>query len=493
MRTRRLLVVDDDAHILEVLAMRLSAMGLEVTAARSQRSALAALDVQSFDAALFDLRMEPLNGLAFMEEAHRRQPRLPVLIMTAHGTIANAVEAVQRGAFDYLTKPFVSEELRSKIERALSERRWARDRNLLRAVGEALGSSGTRERLLEAVAQATVEATEAERAAVFLVEQGRLKAAAGAGDSGAGLASLAGAAQAAIEKREAATLTSAEGRVMLAAPLLVDGKAVGAVVSESPNAVAPTEDELELLALFSSQAAAALKNAHDLARLRSGALAALGRMATEVAHELKNPLGGLKLYARHLEHRLGQIGDGPGLAVAQKMGAAIDHLAELVTDITAFGRPRELRREPIDVNGLLEECLALAQDRVADKRIHVERRLEPAMRALPLDARELRKVFLNIIVNALEAMDPGGALTLRTTEDAERGVEITVEDTGTGMSEETRARIFDPFFTTKVSGTGLGMAIARSVVDRHGGHLDVQSEVGRGTRVRVHLPREERA
>jgi len=104
-----------------------------------------------------------------------------------------------------------------------------------------------------------------------------------------------------------------------------------------------------------------------------------------------------------------------------------------------------------------------------------------------LDSRELRKVFLNLISNALEAMDDEGSLTLRTRAQ-DRFLETTVEDTGCGMSDETRARAFDLFFTTKDTGTGLGMAIARSVIEQHGGRIEIRSQIGRGTEVRVLLP-----
>src|SRR5206468_441142 len=162
---------------------------------------------------------------------------------------------------------------------------------------------------------------------------------------------------------------------------------------------------------------------HELERLRSGALAALGRMATQVAHELKNPLAGLRLYARHLEQRLLKTGDGEGAALAQKISSTVDHLAAVVSEITAFGRPPELHRAPVAVHSLLDECVSFA-------------------------------------------------------------------DTGVGMADETLARIFDLFFTTKPQGTGLGMAIARSVIDLHGGELTVHSVVGQGSRVVARLPLE---
>jgi signal transduction histidine kinase len=486
-KNARALVVDDDQGILEVLEMRLQSMGLEVSLARNYQDAITLLDDRGFDVALFDLRMEPINGLKLMAAAHERQPRLPVLIMTAHGTIDNAVEAVRQGAFDYLTKPFVPEELRGKVGRALSQRRWTRDRTLLKAVGDALGSSGTMERVLDAVAQATVEATEAERAVVFLLEDGHLVPMASAGAAPGAIDDLAlTAAEVINQKMPAAAVADADGRVILGAPLFVGGGAAGALVVETR--VVPTADDLDVLALFSSQAAVALKTTRELERLRSGALTALGRMAAQVAHELRNPLGGLKLFAEYLEDRLAKAGDTEGSDVAGKISREVDHMADLVREITQFGRPGSLRRIPTNLNGLMESCLVLAQARVTGTEIKVVLALDTALPEAALDPREIRKVFLNLIVNALEAMSAGGTLTLRTRP-AERGfVELAVEDTGCGMSEETHARSFDLFFTTKESGTGLGMAIARTVVEQHGGRMEIRSQIGRGTQVRVLLP-----
>jgi signal transduction histidine kinase len=488
MSAGRALVVDDDPGILEVLEMRLQSMGLDVALAQNYRDAVLLLDGRAFDVALFDLRMEPVSGLKLMEAAHQRQPRLPVLIMTAHGTIDNAVEALREGAFDYLTKPFVPEELRGKISRALSERRWARDRTLLKAVGEALGSSGTMERVLDTVAHATVEATEAERAVVFLLEEGRLVPMASAGAAPGPIDDLARTAMTVIEQKIPAAVTDAEGRVRLGAPLFVGGGAAGALVVET--SVAPTPDDLDLLALFSSQAAVALKNTRELERLRSGALAALGRMAAQVAHELRNPLGGLKLFADFLEHRLGQAADAEGVDVARRISREVDHMAELVREITQFGRPTTLRKAPTSLNGLVESCLDLAQARGTGKKLDVALELDASLPPAMVDSRELRKVFLNLIGNALEAMEDGGTLTLRTRV-GERGfLETMVEDTGCGMTDETRARAFDLFFTTKDTGTGLGMAIARAVIEQHGGRIEIRSQIGRGTQVRVLLPLE---
>jgi signal transduction histidine kinase len=485
----RVLVVDDDAAILEVLEMRLGAMGFDVIATTDARRAVTLGGEQRFDVALFDLRMDPLDGISLMEAVHARQIRLPVLIMTAHATIETAVEAVQRGAFDYLTKPFVRDELRAKIGRALATRRWARDRERLLAVGQTLASSGIMGRTLDAVAQAAVETTEADLSVVFQLEEGRFVPMASAGVVPASWPALEEAAAQAMQKGTPVTRAAPDGRVIVAAPLVVQRGPAGALVIETPGRVEPSDDDLELLALFSSQAAVAIRNTHELERLRSGAIAALGRMAMQVAHELRNPLAGLRLYARHLEQRLQRSGDHDGEGLAAKITATIDHLAAVVSEITSVGKSPELRRVPTALGPLLDECVAFARARVMDATLEVVRRDDPACPEASVDARQLRKAFLNFILNGLESLGDRGRLTIRTAYAAEtRTITVTFEDTGCGMSEETLSRAFDFFFTTKPEGTGLGMAIARAVIEGHGGRLSVHSVVGEGTRVIVTLP-----
>ena len=169
----RALVVDDDRHILEVVTFRLQSLGLEVTATGDPSKALQALRKERFDLALFDLRMTPLDGIELMVEALDIIPTLPVLIMTAHGTIENAVQAMQRGAFDYIVKPFRGDELTTRVQRALADRRLARSLERLQAIGRLLSSTGRLETILEAIVQTTLEATEAEGCAILLAGKKR--------------------------------------------------------------------------------------------------------------------------------------------------------------------------------------------------------------------------------------------------------------------------------------------------------------------------------
>ena len=332
----------------------------------------------------------------------------------------------------------VRDELRAKIQRALATRRWARDRERLLSVGETLASSGVMARILDAVAQAAVETTEAERCVVFQLENERLVPMASAGSPPPSWAELEAAAGTAMGKGMPTSPPGPAGRVVVAAPLVVQRGPAGALVIETPPNMVPSEDDLELLALFSSQAAVAIRNTHELERLKSGALAALGRMAAQVAHEVKNPLAGLKLYARHLEERLRERDDEPGAAVAGKIVATIDHLAAVVTDVTAFGRPAELKRAPTAIHPLLDECISLARGRAACDGIDIVRTWDLACPELMVDGKELRKAFLNVILNGIEALAPGGAL-YRRIGNSSTGPDATIRvDSRCGAGRFTR-------------------------------------------------------
>jgi signal transduction histidine kinase len=467
-----ILVVDDDPQILEVLDIRLSSLGLEVTATGDPGHAVAIAASIRLDAALVDLRMGPPDGMLLTE-----------------ATIESAVQAIQRGAFDYLTKPFIPGELQGKIARALSVRRWARDRERLLVIGEILASSGNLALVLEAVAKAAMESIDAARCVVFQREADKLVAVASAGVPGQSRESLEGAAAQAMDKGAPLTVLGTDGGLLVAAPLVVERGPAGALVIETSSRVEPGQEDLELLALFSAQAAGAIRTTHEYQRLRGGALTALGRMATQVAHELRNPLAGILLYARHLEHRLARGGDGEGAETARKISTAVERLGAVVSEITAFGRPPALHRARVALPPLLDECLTFARARHPTGSVEIAQRYDPACPEAFVDARELRKAFLNLILNALEALDRPGRLTISTIYTAATGgVTVRIEDTGGGMSAETLARAFDMFFTTKPEGTGLGMAIARSVIERHGGELRLESLHGRGTTVSVRLP-----
>jgi signal transduction histidine kinase len=214
-------------------------------------------------------------------------------------------------------------------------------------------------------------------------------------------------------------------------------------------------------------------------------LAGIGRLTHHVAHELKNPLGALKLYTLLLERQL-RDAKPDSRDLVEKIGRAIDHLTSVVGEVTAFGPAGTLERQVVAVGALLDECLAAVAERTTAAQIEVVRRDEPGV-GVRGDARALRQAVRAFIDNAVDAMPRGGTLTVSLARDG-RTLAITVADSGAGLSPAARARLFEPFFTTKPDKVGLGATIAGHIIEQHGGRIAVRSEPNAGTTIRIALP-----
>jgi PAS domain S-box-containing protein len=222
---------------------------------------------------------------------------------------------------------------------------------------------------------------------------------------------------------------------------------------------------------------------------RNRALAAVGQMTAQVAHEIKNPLGGVRLAAQVLARKL--HGDEQSLEVIHRIENSVDHLNRIVAELNQFARPQELTLAPVRLDRLMDELLEMVGDRVVDKHVRVVRRYAEDLPDGQVDEGELRKAFINFLINALEASPEGAELEVAVEalgDGPDAAARVTIRDEGKGMGEETLRRLFEPFYTTKAHGTGLGMAIAKKIVDLHKGRIEVRSRVGTGTTVTVVLP-----
>jgi len=237
------------------------------------------------------------------------------------------------------------------------------------------------------------------------------------------------------------------------------------------------------------------------AALRRGeALAAVGEAAAQLAHEIRNPLGSIRLGVEMLrEYTVNE----DGLRTIGLVERGIHHLNKLVVDVTQFSRRRELDATETDLHELLDSSLDLVADRVQEKQTPVEKLYAPGTITGNWDEEQLREVFVNLIGNAIDASGPKSPVKISTElvgtdsgvksiaapmrMEGER-VRIMIVDNGSGMDAKTQARLFEPFFTTKKRGTGLGLSIVRQIVDLHGGTIDVESELGKGTTFRIELP-----
>lgn len=220
---------------------------------------------------------------------------------------------------------------------------------------------------------------------------------------------------------------------------------------------------------------------------RNHALTAVGQMTAQIAHEIKNPLGSIRFAAEFLKRKTG-TDNSDDVSTIQVIERSVDHLAAIVTELSEFARPKQLNRAEIDLNDLLDELLPMVADKLNAKQMRVEKHYSPGVPPGSYDATELKKLFLNLIINAIEASEPGSSIELRTKLNGEREVSVDIVDHGCGMDIETQRRLFEPFYTTKEKGTGLGMAIAKQIADLHSGDLSVVSQAGAGSTATVKLP-----
>jgi len=222
-------------------------------------------------------------------------------------------------------------------------------------------------------------------------------------------------------------------------------------------------------------------------------LAHLGKIAATVAHEINNPLHGVFTYIRLMERKLQEGVPGPEQAAKfgeylATMGREVERTSAIVFNLLEFTRPKAPNPKRVDLRKTIEESLVLVQNLLKSNRIEVRMEMQPAPE-VEVDPAQIKQVFLNLLVNSCEAMETGGTLTIRSWGiHKDRTSVVEIGDTGPGIPEEHMRRIFDPFFTTKGKGTGIGLSVVRSIVQRHGGKVEVDTGKDRGTRFRIVLP-----
>src|SRR5882672_8467636 len=238
----------------------------------------------------------------------------------------------------------------------------------------------------------------------------------------------------------------------------------------------------------------------EAALRRSEALAAVGEAAAQLAHEIKNPLGSIRLGVEMLRDH---VVSEDALRTIGLVERGIQHLNKLVVDVTQFSRRRQLDVGEADLHELIDSSLELVTDRVREKETPIEKNFAPSPIRGAWDDEQLREVFMNLLANAIDASEPKSPVKISTeiveTDSRARSIEtpgrmhgervrILLTDYGSGMDSKTQARLFEPFFTTKRRGTGLGLSIVRQIIDLHSGTIEVESARGMGTTFRIELP-----
>ena len=538
MAGERVLVVEDSLDIMSFLAEDiLPYHGYQVVTAQNGKQALNRLSSENLDLLLVDLELPDMSGMDIVRTVQEGDGEIPIVLMTAESI---AVEAFRQGVRDYIIKPFSTEQVLGVIERTLTETRLRRETvaltaslqqsveqlTILSAVGKSVVSLMDIEELLGRIVEAGVYVTGGEEGFLLLVdpesEDLYLRAGKNLGSQQAqGLRlkvddSLAGrVVQSGKPVRRGGRGTGRDFKVktgylvksLLHVPLLLRGKVIGVLsVDNQVSDVEFTEEDQYLLSTLADYAAISIENAtlyeelrkrmQDLERsqqelIESSKLAAVGTLAAGVAHEFNNLMAAISGHAE-----LGLVSDDMDeiKRSLQVVVQTVDRAKRITTNLLTFARKREPRMELADITQAVGNPLELMQRDLEKSDIRLVRKFSDVP-AIVCDAGQISQVCLNLLTNARDAMLPdGGTLTVEIKRD-DQDVLIAFTDTGTGIPPHILDNLFKPFVTTKgplgggeMAGSGLGLSVSDGIIKNHGGTIDVETELGKGSTFTIRLP-----
>jgi signal transduction histidine kinase len=257
-------------------------------------------------------------------------------------------------------------------------------------------------------------------------------------------------------------------------------------------------EDIELLSTLANQTAIAIENARlyeDLKRSKSyirraDRLASLGTLTAGLAHEIRNPLVAIKTLTQLLPERIDDVEFRTQFL--QIASGEVDRISSLVTELLEFARPSNPKLELEDINAILDGMILLVSTETKKKQIDITKDYSSDVPQIEIDREQIKQVFLNILLNGIEATSENGKITVRTRYFMKPGgdpyTQIEFTDTGCGIPEEYIEDIFNPFFTTKSTGSGLGLSISNQIIQDHRGYIDVESRIGNGSSFFVNLP-----
>jgi signal transduction histidine kinase len=249
-------------------------------------------------------------------------------------------------------------------------------------------------------------------------------------------------------------------------------------------------DEFSRLAMAMNHMMMQLVRRHEML-VQAHKLKAVGTLTAGVAHELNNPINNIMLTAETLREEYEELPEEERLDMVNDLVAQSERAQKIVRNLLDFARESEIESEAHEVQDLIEDTLRLASNQIKLAKVKIKGDLAPNLPPVYADRRQLEQVFLNIVLNALDAMPEGGTLSISCNNTRDRElVSVEFTDTGVGIPEHRISDVFNPFFTTKpdAKGTGLGLSVSLGIIRQHGGNIEVKSEVGRGTTFSVLLP-----
>jgi two-component system NtrC family sensor kinase len=541
-RQSRILIVDDDVNTADYIGDLLQAQGYSTDWAFDGREALGQLRStppeaagieQAFDLVILDVMMPGIDGYEVCRRIKSDEGlhHVSVIMVTGLGSTVNKTKGLELGADDYITKPFTPEELVARVKAVLRMRAMDRDlvqRNrelaALNEIARLTSHTLDLDQVLATTLNQALNLMSGQTAIAALIEEDdqriRLHMHRGLpsplnghfdGLHWANGDGLVGGVVRSGETRVINDLSVDPHLAQLAphgidvaacAPLTAQHGIVGALVVAAEGDMRWGDHTVRLLEAVGAQVGVAIENARlytrisqyaeELARsqaqlIQAEKLAAMGRLTASIAHELNNPLQAIQNCLHLILHRsLEEEKQRKYLTMAQE---EVERLITTVQRMLDFYRPSTKQQRATDVHQVIDDVLALTSKRLERGHVRVHRVFDSRVPPLSAIGNQLKQVFLNLVVNAVEAMPKGGELTIRTSLSADgRWVSIAFYDQGLGLSQQARAHLFEPFYTTKSKGTGLGLSVSYGIVEQHGGTIEVESTEDKGSCFTIRLP-----
>ncbi|HEX6987115.1 MAG TPA: ATP-binding protein [Planctomycetaceae bacterium] len=516
----RVLVVEDDPDTRANLCDILELDDHEVEVAGTVAEVLARDDWAEIDVVILDRRLPDGTADELLPHVKGRAPDAAVLVVTGFADVEGAITALRRGASDYLLKPINPDALRASLNRIAEVRRAARELKVRAEQQSVVAELG--QRALQATdLTGLMDEIVARVTATLRVECGRISELLPDGQSlllRAGVGWRPGVLGAAAVPADPALLTGYS--IAAAAPVVVEDAAketrfgipglfrehgfvsgISAVIHGASrpfgvlgvHSTRPrrfTQSDVDFLQSVANVLAAFLGRTESEQRaLQAERLAAIGQMVTGLAHESRNALQRSQACLEMLALRLEDRPDA--LELVARIQRAQDHLHHLYEEVRGYAAPIRISRSPTDLRRVWRETWANLEVARRGRTVALRESIAAGDLTCAIDRHAVEQVFRNVFENAIAACpDPGEVEVEAREAPADAAVEVVIRDDGPGLTVEQRARIFEPFFTTKTHGTGLGMPIARRIVEAHGGRIRIGDPTpGRGAEIFITLPR----
>jgi signal transduction histidine kinase/DNA-binding response OmpR family regulator len=545
----RILVVDDEPHVVQIFQDLLAQRGYEVDSSNNGDDAIVKVTTGKFDLVLTDINLPGVDGLEVVRAAKAADKDTCVILITGYASTTTAIDALRQGAYDYITKPFDLWETAKAIERGLESRFLVlenrrlvtslEDANLelqqheqilsrmvkeatqritaLYEAGKEISTSLSRQATLEVIVNQVAKLVGAEASLIFLydTDAGEYVAEAGAGvppeklrayrfGNGVGLhgqsvrnASPVRCATVSEAVGVEEFLADLEAASALVVPLLTNENVLGTITALRRNGNAFTPDDQELLTMFASQASIAVTNAILYERTKE-----LDRMKSDfvavVSHEVRTPLTSIKGSLELLGDERFHVLPPPQKELLSICQANTERLINLINDILDFSKLESsklsLNFESVEVGRIVPEAVDHIKNLAAMKGITIDIHMEGTAGVIEADPMRVAQVITNLLGNAIKFSPENGKIEI-WARGAEGEVTVAIKDFGKGISQRDLSRLFQRFAqldsttTRKAGGTGLGLVISKGIVEQHGGKIWVESVQGKGSTFSFSIPR----